>query len=167
MSGRLHYPHVESIRELPLLASQVIPAEWEDQNGHINVGFYMHLYNATGWPMLGLIGIDEQYFSVRRMGLVDLDNHFRYLNELHVGERVTAYGRFFAHDSKRLHGMVFAVNDDTNVLASTIEFLSIHFDLRERQTTPIPDDVAGRLATITRDHQKLNWTVPTCVALPG
>ena len=161
------YPDTKAIRELPRLTSQVIPERWEDQNGHVNVGFYMAIYNDSGWPMLDLVGIDEAYFSKRRMGLVDLDNHLRYLTELHVGDRVTAYGRFFAHDEKRMHGMVFIVNDSTEALASTIEFLSISMDLRKRKPVAIPDDVAARLGTIIEAHQKLNWTASTCMSIAG
>lgn len=167
MTNQNSYPDTNSIRELPELASQVISQRWEDQNGHINVSFYMAMYNESGWPMLDLIGVDEPYFTERKMGLVDLDNHIRYLRELHVGDRVTAYGRFFAHDEKRMHGMVFIVNDDTSVLASTIEFLSISMDLRERKPAAIPDDVAARLAAIINAHRKLSWTVPTCMSIPG
>ncbi len=165
MTNKNSYPDTDAIRELHQLASQVIPERWEDQNGHINVGFYMALYNESGWPMLNLIGIDEAYFSERKMGLVDLDNHIRYLRELHVGERVSAYGRFFGQDEKRMHGMVFIVNDDTATLASTIEFLSISMDLQRRKPAAIPDDVAARLGTIIDAHQKLDWTVPTCMSI--
>ena len=166
MSEKRSLPAVNAIRELPALASQVISERWEDQNGHINVGYYMALYNESGWPMLDLIGVDEPYFTERKMGLVDLDNHIRYLRELHVGDRVTAYGRFFGQDEKRMHGMVFIVNDATNVLASTIEFLSISMDLRKRKPAAIPNDVATRLEAIINAHQKLSWTVPTCMSIP-
>jgi len=166
MPGRRDYPDVTAIRELPLLASQVIPDKWEDQNGHINVSFYMALYNETGWPMLDLIGIDARYFAERKMGLVDLDNHIRYLSELHVGNRVSAYGRFLAFDKKRIQGMLFVLNDDKNVLASTIEFLSINIDLRERRSTSIPADIAARLAAVISEHQRLPWAAVTCMSLP-
>ena len=163
---RQKYPDTSAIRKLPALASQAIPERWEDQNGHINVGYYMSLYNDSGWPMLGLIGVDEEYFSKRKMGLVDLDNHIRYLRELHVGDRVTAYGRFFGQDEKRMHGMVFIVNDDTSTLAATIEFLSISMDLRKRRPAAIPDDVAARLREVINAHQELGWTVPNCMSIP-
>lgn len=165
MTNQSGYPDTNAIRELPELTSQAIPGQWEDQNGHINVGFYMALYNDSGWPMLNLIGVDETYFSRRKLGLVDVDNHFRYLRELHVGDQVTAYGRFFGQDEKRMHGMVFVVNDGTTQLASTIEFLSISMDLRKRKPVAIPDDVAARLGTIINAHQKLDWTVPTCMSI--
>ena len=165
--GIRSYPDTNAIRELPALTSQGIPERWEDQNGHVNVGFYMAIYNDSGWPMLDLIGIDERYFKERRMGLVDLDNHLRYLNELHIGDKVTAYGRFFANDEKRMHGMVFVVNDSRNALASTIEFLSINIDLRQRKSAAITGDVGARLKTIISAHQKLGWTVPTCMSIPN
>lgn len=167
MTNQNSYPDTDAIRELPELASQMISQRWEDQNGHINVSFYMAMYNESGWPMLDLIGVDEPYFTKRQMGLVDLDNHIRYLKELHVGDRVTAYGRFFGQDEKRMHGMVFIVNDSTNMLASTIEFLSISMDLRKRKPVAIPDDVAARLGTIIEAHQKLNWTASTCMSIAG
>jgi acyl-CoA thioester hydrolase len=160
-------PSVSAIRELPAVASQVIPARWEDQNGHINVGYYMALYNDSGWPMLDLVGVDERYFKERKMGLVDLDNHLRYISELHVGERVTAYGRFLAHDRKRIQGMIFVVNDDKDVLACIIEFLSINFDLQKRRSAEIPADIAARLTAITNEHQRLGWRVDTCKTLAG
>lgn len=167
MTNQHRYPDTNAIRELPELASQVIPERWEDQNGHVNVGFYMALYNQSGWPMLDLIGVDERYFTKRKLGLVDLDNHIRYLKELHVGDRVTAYGRFFAQDEKRMHGMVFIVNDKTKMLASTIEFLSICIDLRKRKPAAIPDDVAAGLKAMINAHQKLSWTMPTCMSIPN
>lgn len=167
MTKRQDVPDIEAIRTLPALTSQVIPPQWEDQNGHINVSFYMALYNESGWPMFDLIGIDESYFTEREMGFVDLANHISYLNELHVGDRVTTYGRFLGHDGKRMHGMVLTVNDDTNKLASTIEFLAISMDLARRRAARIPDDVAARLETITRVHQALGWNVPTCMSVPA
>ena len=166
MTIRRAYPDTTAIRELPALSSPVIPERWEDQNGHVTVGFYMAIYNDSGWPKLDLIGIDERYFNERRMGLVDLDNHLRYLSELHVGDHVTAYGRFFAHDEKRMHGMVFVVNDNTEALASTIEFLSISIDLRQRKSAAIPEDVAAHLKETIKAHQELSWTVPTCMSIP-
>lgn len=166
MNSRLDIPDTKVIRELPALASFVIPERWQDQNGHVNVSFYMSMYMEAGWPMFDLIGIDESYFGERQMGFVDLENHFRYLSELHVGDRVTAYGRYLSHDAKRVHGVVLVVNDDTDVLASTIEFLAISMDLRKRRAAAIPRDIAARISEVTRAHRALEWTVPTRLSIP-
>jgi len=159
------FPDTHAIRELPALATIDIPEKWQDQNGHVNVSFYMAMYLESGWPMFKLFGVDESYFDERQMGFVDLENHFRYLSELHTGNRITAYGRFLAHDTKRIHGIVFAVNDDAGVLASTIEFLAISMDLRTRRAAEIPRDIAARLAEVTTAHRLLSWEVPARLSI--
>jgi acyl-CoA thioester hydrolase len=167
MPGRYDYPDVSAIRQLPKLAGEVIPAKWEDQNGHVNVTFYMATYSSAGWRLFEPMGIDDSYFSERQTGFVDLENHFRYLSELHIGDRISVYGRFLDHDSKRVRGMLLVVNDETDVLACTIEFLSIAMDLEKRRATEIPRDIATRLAEVTSEHQRLAWTVPTRLSRPG
>jgi acyl-CoA thioesterase FadM len=165
MQKRYAHPEVDAIRELPLLLTQVIPAKWQDQNGHVNVSFYMDIYNASGWPLLDLIGVDQSYFSERKLGLVDLDNHIRYISELHVGDRVSIYGQFFSCDAKRVHGAIFVVNDGKDLLASTIEFLSISIDLEKRRSTEIPEDIAERLKKRIREQRQLDWAASPCMSL--
>jgi len=167
MHERNSIPDTDKIRELPALATKVISEQWEDQNKHVNVGFYMALYNEAGWAMLNLIGIDQSYFSEQQMGIVDLENHIRYLDELHVGDRVSAYCRYLDYDEKRLQGIVFIVNETTNKLASTIEFLAISMDLQRRKVAELPDNIAARLADVTNTHQQFEWMAPTRTSMPN
>lgn len=167
MNAGRDYPDVASIRQLPAFASTVISKQWEDMNGHVNVAFYMSLYNEAGWPMFDLIGVDPGYFEQRQMGIVDLEHHIWYLSELHVGDRVTIHGRFLDHDAKRIHGIVFTVNDETSELANALEFLAISMDLRNRRAAEIPADVAARLADVTKAHRQFGWTFPTRLSIPG
>ena len=164
---RNKYPSVEAIRELPLLGNDVIPKKWEDLNGHVNVSYYLWLYNQMGWSMFGQIGITEHYFNERRLGFVDLENHTRYLSELHVGERVSVYGCYLAQDAKRVQGMVFVVNDDTDALACSIEFLAISMDLEQRRATAIPGDIATQLAGAIEHYTALDWSAPAIMQIAG
>jgi len=165
MANRVQYPTIEQVRELPALFSEAIPAQWEDQNGHINVTFYMDLYNRSGWPMFALLGIDEDYFTKKQMGIVDLENHIRYFRELHVGNNISVYCRFFAHDEKRFHGMMIAANDDTNEVAATVEFLTLSVDLTKRKSAPIPNNVVNNLTELVNVSSELNWQYPTILSL--
>ncbi len=165
MAKRHTHPDVDAIRELPLLLTQVIPAKWQDQNGHVNVSFYMDIYNDSGWPLLDLIGVDQRYFSDRKLGLVDLDNHIRYISELHVGDRVSVYGQFLACDAKRVQGVIFIVNDGKDQLASTIEFLSLSIDLEKRRSAAIPADISVQLNDRIRTQRQLDWTASPCMSL--
>jgi len=158
-------PDVPVIRKLPNVGTDTVHKKWEDLNGHVNIVYYMSLYNDSSWPLLGLIGADEAYFLERKMGIVDLNNNLHYMRELHVGDKISTYVRFLDRKPKLLHGMLFIVNDASDALACTVEFTSISFDLDKRKSTPFPDDIASKLETITTAHKALDWSVPASLSL--
>ena len=165
MTKNTRLPTVAEVRQLPELAKRVVPPEWEDYNGHVNVCHYMSLYEDAGWPMFAQLGIDAEYFSERRLGIFDFSHFIRYLNEIHVGDEVSLYCRFLTHNAKRLTGMTFVVNNSRDNLASTLEFLSSGADLQARRTAEFPPDVLARLEATVRESDQLPWDAPLCGAI--
>ena len=96
-------PTLAQVDELPVLLEKVIPPEWQDLNGHVNVRHYLELYDAASWPKLAEFGLDASVFLERRQGVFDLEHHLWYLDELHVGDTVTVHWRFIARTLKRFH----------------------------------------------------------------
>ena len=94
-----------------------------------------------------------------------MENHFRYWRELHVGNQVTAYARFIKHDKKRIHGVFFVINDDTNELACSIEFLALNIDQRLRKSAPFPDEVLQHIARQVKADENLEWQFPSALTL--
>lgn len=160
MSSRL--PTIENILELPALFTGPIPEEWEDQNGHVNIQYYMVLYDKGGRPLMQSMGFNDSYFSERRCGLFDLEHHLRYLAELYVGETVSVHARLLNKNLKRFHGMMFLVNQTRQQLAGTMEFVSSSADLDTRRTNAFPDDIAKVLEDIIGEHARLDWQAPVC-----
>lgn len=158
-------PTPAQVRELSALVEHVIPAEWEDHNGHVNVRHYMSLYDIAGWPLFNTIGIDASYFTERRLGMFDLEHHIRFLNEIRVGETVSLYGRLVARTPKRLHGFMFVLNDTRDSLASTLEFVSTGADLEKRRTEVFPNDIAEKIDRLVAESNALSWTPPACGAI--
>jgi acyl-CoA thioester hydrolase len=155
-------PAPEDVGRLPLLRELTVPAEYEDLNGHMRITHHLGIHDDAGWAFLTLIGIDERYLSEQRRGLVDLENHLRYLAEVHVGERVAVHVRVLARSAKTVHTVWFLVNRSNGRLANTLEAVSAHFDLEARCVTPFPDDVAGVLDRLIEEHQALSWPAPVC-----
>ena len=81
------FPSVEEVRELPLQLEHRIPPEWEDRNGHVNVQFYLALFEMGGWKMLEDVGIDETWFRRNAYSIFDLEHHLHYLAETAFAER--------------------------------------------------------------------------------
>jgi acyl-CoA thioester hydrolase len=155
-------PSVARVLELPSLMQQVIPAGWQDLNGHVNVRHYLELYDAASWPRLAEFGLDANAFLERRQGLFDLEHHLWYLDELHVGDKVTVHWRFIARTVKRFHGVMFIVNRTHERLASVFEYVSTGADLDARKTAPLPAEFAARLDAMIAEHARLAWPPPTC-----
>lgn len=158
-------PTADHIRQLTPLGGRTIDKKWEDDNGHINISFYMDCYNEYGWNVNELLGVYINYFTERKLGIVDLENHFHYWRELHVGNSITTYARFLNHDKKRSHGVFFILNDDTNELACSIEFLVLHIDQSIRKSSPFPDDVMENLNKQIEFSNNLDWQFPAVLTL--
>lgn len=159
---RPRQPSVSEVRQLPALMTHRIPKEWEDYNGHVNIQYYMSLFEHGGWPMVNELGIDEAYFRERKLGLFDLEHHLWYLNELHVGEDVTIHARLVGRSVKRFHGLMFVVNQSRDVLACTLEYVTSGADLAARRTAELPPDIVARLDTLIEEHAGLDWPAPLC-----
>lgn len=159
------FPGIAQVDELPILLERVIPPEWQDLNGHVNVRHYLELYDAASWPRLAEFGLDARAFVEQRQGLFDLEHHLWYLDEMHVGDTVTVHWRFLARTAKRFHGVMFIVNRTRGRLASVFEYLSTGANLDTRRTAPLPSGFASRLDMLIAEHARLAWPAPTCGVL--
>ena len=155
-------PTVAQVCELPSLMEKVIPAVWQDLNGHVNVRHYLELYDAASWPMLAALGVDERLFLERRQGLFDLEHHLWYLDELHVGDTVTVHSRILDRTAKRYHGVMFIVNRTRGRLSSAFEYVSSGADLEARRTAPLPAVFAAHLDGMIAEGARLAWPAPVC-----
>lgn len=160
--ARIALPTLMQVRQLPKITNKIIPPEYEDANGHVNIQHYLSIYDEAGWPFFAMLGLDERYMKEERNGLFDLEHHLRYLAELHVGDTVTVHGRFLGRTAKRLHGLWFIVNESRDQLSNTFEFITSHANLEERRTSPFPEELAARLDAMIAEHHALGWPAPVC-----
>ena len=87
---RLPTISLEQLASLPEIYRLVIPPEYEDRNGHMNIRWYLVIYDEAGDAMYPLIGLTDQYFATSGMGGFDLEHHIWYRSEVRVGDTVTS-----------------------------------------------------------------------------
>lgn len=158
-------PTVEQLGDLPELIRHVVPSAWQDMNGHVNVQHYTQLYDMAGYPLMKLIGVDEDYVRSRNVGLFDLEHHVWFLNEIHVGDVVTGRACFVARSAKRVLSVMFIVNETRRSLASALEVISTTADLRSRKTIEIPTDIGANVDTLIAQQRTCRWTPPSSGSL--
>src|SRR5688572_7292975 len=101
------FPTPSQIRELPLQHRFTIPAEWRDRNGHVNVQYYLRLYDLGGYEILEGVNVGEQFMASHDFGLFDIEHHINFRSELIVNDEVFSYNRLLSVGEIRFHGMYF------------------------------------------------------------
>ncbi len=159
------WPGVEQVRQLFLADQLTIPESWEDQNGHVNIRYYMQMHSDAGWNMMGALGYQPDFVRTRRRGVFDLTQHLEYRSEILVGDDVAIYATVIARNEKRFHGISFIVNETRNEVANSFEYVTAYVDLEARRSTRIDDDIVVGLDRMIDAHAALSWDVPVCGAL--
>lgn len=159
---RRQFPDLDQVRQLPVQLDYVIPPQWEDRNGHVNVQYYLTLFEMGGWRILEEEGFDEAWMRREQYSFFDLEHHLNYLAEIAVGDRVTAYNRVVGKSDKRFHGLYLIVNETRGRLACVLEYISNGVDMRQRRTAPMPPELSAALDRLFGEHRKLSWRPQLC-----
>jgi acyl-CoA thioester hydrolase len=147
---------------LPVTHRAVIPVTYQDENGHMNVMWYTHLFDRAAGAFFDLFGLNPAYFAAHQAGTFALEQHTRYLAEVRVGKHITVRTRALGRSAKRLHFMQFMTLDAGGVLAATEENVGTHMDMRVRRSSPMPAEVAAAYDRLLAEHARLAWTAPVC-----
>jgi acyl-CoA thioester hydrolase len=161
-AAKQRFPDLQQIRELPVQLDHVIPPEWEDRNGHVNVQYYLALFELGAWKVLEEVGVDEGWLQRHAYSFFDLEHHLHYLAEIRVGDRVTTYNRVVGKSDKRFHGMYYIVNETCGRLAGTLEYISNGVDMRQRRTATMPEELSRGLDRLYGAHRRLSWPPQLC-----
>lgn len=153
---------IEQLEALPLFHRAAISSDYLDEMGHMNVRWYIALFDQAAWNFFASIGLNQTYFEVERGGIFALQQFIRYLAEVRAGETIAIRTRLLGRSAKRAHFMQFMINESSGVLASTIEVLSSHVNLAVRRTSPFAPPLAEALDAYLAEHQQLAWEAPTC-----
>jgi acyl-CoA thioester hydrolase len=153
---------LEQLETLPVVYRVIIPLAYRDRMNHMNIRWYLALYDEAGDEMYKLWGEDPDYYARSGNGGFDLEHHLHYLNEVGIGDGVAVRARLLARTAKRLHYLMFMVNETRGNLASIFECVHAHADLQARRTSLYPPELATRLDAIIAEHARLDWPAPVC-----
>ena len=146
----------------------VLP-EWIDANGHLNLAYYIVLFDYATDALFDAIGIGRTYKDTTNHGTFVAETHNLYERELLVGERVRVATQILGADGKRLHLAHEMFNLESEARAATQELMYLHIDLAARRVVPWPADARERLAAAGAAHSHLarpDWAGRR-IAMPG
>ena len=116
-----------------LLKTTKIINEWTDYNNHMNLSYYILVFDKAAEKMLSNFKMGEEAAINTKRSTMVVETHTTYNNEIKEGEEVDIYLSYCDHDKKRLHYKLEMYEKSKNVLSSTTEVLALYINLELRK----------------------------------
>jgi acyl-CoA thioesterase FadM len=107
----------------PVLYRTAILPAWIDYNGHMNVAYYVLVFDKATDALLDRLGIGEAYRRDTGRTCYALEGHVTWKAELKTGEEVRVETTLVAADEKRLHVFHRMLRDADGAVAAARRML--------------------------------------------
>jgi acyl-CoA thioester hydrolase len=115
------------------LKSEKVIKEWTDYNGHLNVAFYVHVFDIAADIVLDSFKMGGQSAKENQKTTFVAEMYTAYKQEVRLGEEIETHLTYVDHDKKRIHYRLSMLHKEKKYLAATNEVLSLYVDLKQRK----------------------------------
>ena len=123
------------------LNSKKIIKDWTDYNGHMNVAYYVLIFDLFGAEILmNRFHMGEESAKINKKSTMVVESHITYNEEVKEGDEVDINLLYFDHDKKRLQYKLEMIHKEKKYVASTIETLSLYVDLSLRKVAEFEEE---------------------------
>ena len=122
------------------IANQIIKKEWTDYNNHMNMAYYVLVFDQLWEIVLAKFKMGEVSAKTTQMSTMVVETHTTYNKEVKEGEEVEVNLIFFDHDKKRLHFKMEMIEKSSKKLSATLEMLSLYIDLNKRKVSEFEEE---------------------------
>ena len=123
-----------------ILKSEKVIKEWTDYNGHMNVAYYVHVFDMAADIMLDNFRMGGKSAKREKKSTFAVEMHTNYNQEVRLGEEVEIHLTYIDHDKKRIHYKLSMFHKEKKYLAATNEVLSLYVDLNQRKVAKFDSD---------------------------
>ena len=123
-----------------LLTTQKIIKEWTDYNNHMNLSYYILIFDMGSEVFLSKFQMGEHSAKTTKKSTMVVETHTTYNNEVKEGEEVEINLSYFDHDKKRLHYKLEMYEKNKKTLLATTEVLALYIDLNLRKVSEFENE---------------------------
>tara|TARA_B100000965_G_scaffold140186_1_gene116736 strand:+ start:149 stop:616 length:468 start_codon:yes stop_codon:yes gene_type:complete len=123
-----------------LLNSTKIINDWTDYNNHMNLSFYILVFDKAAEKILSQFKMGEEAAKKAKRSTMVVETHTTYNNEVKEGEDVEVFLSYFNHDKKRLHYKLEMYEKSKNILSATTEVLALYINLDLRKVAEFENE---------------------------
>jgi len=118
-----------------LLTTKTIVKEWTDYNNHMNLSYYILIFDMGAEKILSKFQMGEHSAKTSKRSTMVVETNTTYQKEVKEGDEVDVYLVHLDHDNKRLHYKLEMFDKTKNILSATTEVLALYIDLNNRKVT--------------------------------
>lgn len=133
----------------------VVRPSWIDHNGHMNMGFYLVVFDFATDAWFHYLGLGEPHRAAQAVTTFCLEAHVTYHREVRAGDPLRFTTQLLAWDAKRLHYFHEMYHAADGFLVATNELVSLHVSEATRRAAPMAPEILERLARIQAVHDAL------------
>ena len=123
-----------------LLNTSKIINEWTDYNNHMNLSFYILVFDKAAENILSKFNMGEEAAIKTKRSTMVVETHTTYNNEVKEDDNVDVYLSYCDHDKKRLHYKLEMYEKSKNVLSATTEVLALYINLDLRKVAEFENE---------------------------
>jgi acyl-CoA thioester hydrolase len=142
-----------------------IPQSYADANGHMNMRWYVAIFDEAGDELHIRLGLPPMYHKENTTGTMDFEHHTHFVAEVMPGDQIAVYVRMVGWSAKRIHYLMFMLNETREKLSSIFECVNGMVDLRIRKTMAYPPEIATVIEKAVAADAGLDWEAPVCGAM--
>ena len=137
------------------LSSQKIIKDWIDYNNHMNVSYYLLIFDKFGADVLNdTFKMGEYSAKTTGKSTMIVESNITYDKELKIDDVVDVNLVYFDHDKKRLQYKIEMIHKEKKFLASTIEVLALYVDLNTRKVSEFESEKVSIMDDFIKKNQK-------------
>ena len=134
------------------LVNKKIIKDWIDYNGHMNLSYYILVFDMGAEVILSKFKMGEHSAKTTKKSTMVVETHTNYIREVKQNDEVIVSLSHLDHDKKRLHYKLEMREKSTNDLSATTEVLALYMDLGKRKVSEFEEEKVK----IIDDFIKLN-----------
>ncbi len=133
----------------------VVKPEWLDENGHMNVAFYLRAFDHGGEIFFRDIGIGWDYTREGNYTIFMTNCDLDFRRELLKDDPLEVTTQLIDWTPKLVHTYQALYHREEGYFAASSETLFIHVAFADRKSTEMPPHVLERLGEIAKVHNNL------------
>jgi acyl-CoA thioester hydrolase len=130
----------------------VVRPEWIDSNGHLNLAYYVVVFDLATDVLYTALDIGDAYRDASGNSCFTAETHTLYEREVRLGDKLMVRAWLLGADTKRLHYFHEMFHVESGERSAVQELMALHIDMGIRRVAPFPADKYAALQLAVKQY---------------